>query len=306
MTAKPNHNLVLVYLGLTLAAAWTFHILDRGLWEGTDLAASIHQRIVTGEAGYPEQYRPLVPLLCEGMVRAGLPVQHAYLLQRLVCWFLAVLLFHLYLRHWLREELCFAGGAILAGLLPFSTLGQGFQPTDPLNLLLFVLSYWLLLLRREAWVVAVVAVGMLNRETIGLVALLAALVRLDEWRTVAYWRLVLSLTVVATAVLVGLHLGYGPREASVALVTPILNVPENLTRAGSLRPLVLYGWLWVLAGSGLRDQPPFLRRGVILIPVFFLVYLCVGLLGETRYFLPLAPVVIPLALRRLFPATEAA
>ncbi|NUQ00801.1 MAG: hypothetical protein HUU35_13205 [Armatimonadetes bacterium] len=303
---RRRYALVLLYFGVALAAAWTVGELERPIWDDPAVALRIHEAVVEGTADYPHQFRPLVPFVCEAAFRAGLPLRVAYLLQRLVCWFLALLLLHQYLRAWLREELCLAGGLFLAAMLPFSVIATGFQPTDPLNLLLYVLAYRLLLARQDGWLLLLVAVGMFNRETIALVALLAAAVRLDEWRTPRYWALVMGLTAVAAAVYLGLHAWYGPRDSFTTLVTPRENIPANLTRFGSLRAVVVYGVLWWLALSGLREQPAFLRRSVILVPVFLVVHLAVGLLGETRYFLPLAPTILPLALRRLLGEPEVA
>jgi len=136
------------------------------------VALGIHNEVIAGEAAYPHQFRPLVPWFCELAHRAGVPVRLAYFTQRLACLFLTVLILHVYLRRFVREELCFAGGVILLAVTPFAVIGQGFQPTDPLNLLLFVTAYWLLAERKDGWLYLLVAVGMLNRETIGLVALL--------------------------------------------------------------------------------------------------------------------------------------
>ncbi|MBI2301613.1 MAG: hypothetical protein HYU66_22145 [Armatimonadetes bacterium] len=299
MTPRPN--LAWVFLGLTLAATWTVHVLDAGVWSDEGPAVEIHHSILDGTADYPHQYRILVPHLCNVLERAGVPLEHAYLLQRFTFWYFSVLLLHGFLAVWTSEELAFGGAALFAGLLPFSCLGQGFQETDPLNLLLFVSAYALLLARRDAWLFVVVAVGVLNRETILLVPLLAAVVRLDESRTADYWRLVLGLVVVGAVLFLGVHLAYGHREAFTNLVTPSENLPVNLGRFGSLRMLVLYGALWWYALTGLGQQPAFLRRSAWLIPVFVVVHLGWGLVGETRYFLPLAPTVLSLALRRLFP-----
>lgn len=307
MRHPTRYELVALYCGLTLAVGWTVHEMTKPVWEpAPGIATVIHAEVVAGEADYPHQFRPLVPWLCEAAHRAGVPLRLAYLTQRLSCLFLTALVLHVYLRRFVREEVCLIGGLILLAVTPFSVIGQGFQPTDPLNLLLFVTAYWLLAERKDGWVYVVVGVGMFNRETIGLVALLAAAVRLDESRTAAYWRLIGGLTLLAGTIYVALHVGYGARESFTTLIHPAQNIPENLTRAGSFRVVVLYGALWWFALRDLGSQPAFLRRSVVLIPVFLIVHLCVGLVGETRYFLPLAPTVLPLALRRLYGGQEPA
>ncbi len=297
-------RLVWFYFFLLLAALWTTWEMDKPVWRDPAVAEQFHRRIVDGQAPYPLQYRPLVPLLCEAMTRVGVPLTAAYNLQRFAFWFLALLLFHNFLRLWLPETLCLTGGVFLLAILPFSTIGSGYQPTDPLNLLLFVMAYGLLHERRDGWLYVVVAIGMLNRETIALVALLAAAVRADEWRQPAWWRLVLGLGLLAVAVYAGVHLHYGPRESYTELIRPSACVPENLSRAGSLRVVAVYGLLWWLAFVKLADQPAFLRRSALLIPVFLIVHFAYGLVGETRLFLPLAPAIVPLGLRRLFDVTE--
>lgn len=301
MAQCPRNSLVWVYLGFALAASWVAWELEKPVWSPPSVAEIIHQQVVGGTAAYPHQFRPLVPWLCEAAHRCGVPLKVAYVGQRAACWYLALLVLHQFLRAWLAEPACLIGGLSLAAVLPFSMIGTGFQPTDPLNLLLFVAAGELLRCRRDGWLVLLVAIGMLNRETIGLVALLAAMVRLDERRDRSYLLCVGGLVAVTMLVYAGLHGWYGPRESFTDLITPAVNVPANLTRAGSFRAVLVFGALWPLALTGLRAQPAFLRRGVVLVPVFLVVHLCVGLLGETRYFLPLAPTILALALRRLFP-----
>lgn len=291
-----------VILGLALASVWMMHVQGDGVWAEPSVAERIHQEVIDGTADYPHQYRPLVPLLCEAMTRGGVPLRLAYLLQRFSFLFLAALVLHEFLRGWLSEEVAFGGVIFFVALWPFSCLGQGFQETDPLNVLVFFVAYALLRSGRYLWLYPLVLVGMLNRETTALVVLLAAAVRIDEWRTARYWLLVGGLAAVAAGVYWGLHHYYGPREAFTELVTPRENVPANLSRVGSLRALVLFGPFWFLALTGLAAQPAFLRRSAVLVPVFLLVHLGYGLLGETRYFLPLAPTILGLGLRRLFPA----
>lgn len=289
---------------LVLASCWVGFEQGRALWTPGGEAERIHVSILSGTALYPHQYRPLMPFLAELPARLGLPLELAYLAWRALFCGLAVLLLRRWLERFVDSTAAFAGAAILAGLLGFATLGQGFQETDPLNLLLFCCAFELLWQRRDGWLFPLVAVGLCNRETIGLVALLAAAARWDEWRRLEYWRLVLGLAATAAMVWLALRLGFGPREPFTELVSPALNLPENLRRAGSLRALLLFGPLWFLAAWRLRSAPPFLARAMVLVPVFLVVHAGWGLLGETRYFLPLAPVVLPLALRHLFDPPE--
>lgn len=290
---------------LVLAACWVSFEQSRPLWAPGGEAERIHVSIFSATALYPHQYRPLTPALAELLARAGLPLELAYLFWRVCCCGLAVMVLRRFLEHFVDEVASFAGAAMLAGLLGFSTLGQGFQETDPLNLLLFCLAFELLWQRRDGWLFPLVFFGMCNRETVALVVLLAAAVRWDERRTLEYWRLVIGLGATAAMVYLALRLGFGPRAPFTALVSPEVNLPENLSRAGSLRALLLFGPLWFAAFWKLREAPPLLTRATVLVPVFLVVHAGWGLLGETRYFLPLAPVILPLGLRHLFGPREA-
>lgn len=281
--------------GLLLAGGWTTWVLIEPVWSG-GVAAPIHDSIIAGVADYPHQYRPLVPWLVE---LQPLPLPLAYLAQRLLFWWLALLVLRAFCERYLDADTTFVGLLLVAALLPFSVIGQGYQETDPFALLCFSLGFRLLEQRRDGWLFVVIAVGMTARETVGLLVLLAAAVRVDEWRRLEYWRLILGLAATAAMVWLALRLGYGPREAFTELVTPAVNIPENLSRAGSLRVVVLFGPVWALALWRLRGAPAFLRRSLVLVPVFLVVHLCYGLIGETRYFLPLAPCLVPLALRHL-------
>ena len=64
-----------------------------------------------------------------------------------------------------------------------------------------------------------------------------------------------------------------------------------------------------LAFLNFRQMPVFLKRASLIVPVFILIHLSVGYVREVRYFLPLIPIYLPMALmnlERLLPALQTA
>jgi hypothetical protein len=79
-------------------------------------------------------------------------------------------------------------------------------------------------------------------------------------------------------------------------------LPQNLA---SLSPtvflLLMFGAVWALAYMARRDAPEMLRRALWLVPPFLVLHYVVAMVNEVRLFLPLAPILIPLAWWTLFP-----
>jgi hypothetical protein len=107
------------------------------------------------------------------------------------------------------------------------------------------------------------------------------------WRTAA-------LAASWVAVYGGLLLHYGWRR----YYCDVYMLPTNLT---SVEPILVFGAIWVLAFMARRQGPEMLQRCLWVVPFFVLLQYTVAIAWETRLYLPLAPILIPLAWTILFP-----
>jgi hypothetical protein len=286
--------LALLYFGLGLAIAFVWQrIVDRhGL-------PSWHLDMISGHAPAPNQYRPLTPFLAEA-VRRLLPDQDletAYLVLRGALTGVTLVAFERYLRVWFLPAAAAAGTLLLAAIIPF-TFMQVVQESDPLNLLIFVLAYWALAVGRDLWLIPLVVVGTLNRETIAMIPVAYLVVRYG-WEPCT--RVLARAAILGTcwaSTYGGLLLHYGRRAYYCDAVMFSHNVGSL---SPTLFPLLLFGPVWGMAVLARRDAPAMLRRSLWLVPPFILLHYVVAVVEEVRLFLPLAPILIPLAWFRLFP-----
>lgn len=291
-------GLVLVYLGLGLISALVWvRVAD------VPRLPSWHLEMVTGAAPAPNQYRPLMPWLAEGVLRLfpGVGLTTAYLLLRAVFTGLALCAFDRFMRTWFSPAAAAAGALCLAAVLPF-TYFRVVQESDSLNLLVFVLAFWALARERDNLLVPLVALGTLNRET---TALIPAIYLLSRWgarpaREVAGRTVAVGAAWIA--VYGALRLGYGGRDYYCDVVMLWRNIASWVPTA---HVVLLFGAMWVLAIVGARRAPVLLRRSLWLLPPYLILHYVVAMVHEVRLFLPFAPVVIPLSWLVLFPEAKA-
>jgi hypothetical protein len=306
-------GVVLCYLGVGIvnAVVWA-----RAACLG--LLSPWHEAMISGTAPAPDQYRILTPVLAEllshlmphhaafyspvwGIRALGLcDAYEGYLLLRAAATALTLIFFHAYLRTWFRREAACAATFCLGALMPLSYLNIVRQ-SDPVNVLVFVLAFWALARRRDRLLLPLVVLGTANRESALMLVALYAVVRWGAlparqlaWRTAglfASW----------AAVYGGLLLGYGWHTYYYAY--PIA-LGQNLNSwVPTLHLVLLFGALWVLAltAHGRWRVPPMLKRAIWLVPAYLALHYVVACVYEVRLFLPLAPIIIPLALWVMFP-----
>jgi hypothetical protein len=273
-----------------------YHLVDGPTHEGQFNA---HLLLIHGRGPYPDQYRVLTPFLAEGLMLLGLSFVAAYQLLRFVFVAASLCVFHQYLLAWVRPALALAGLFALAAVLPFTYLFYTMQPGDPLNMLVFFLAFLALSRERDAWIVPLVIVGVLNRETAVLLPLLHALVRYRRDPRSRWIALCVTEAVLAAGIYAGLRAVIGSR-APYAPISPLHYWKANASDALALvQVLGFFNLALWLSWRDWRHKPAFLRRTAWMVPVFFVVYGSFGYLREIRYFLPVLPVVVPLALLTL-------
>jgi len=304
-------GLILLYLGLGFVSAlvWVrlvtegLHFYQALLPEAQgrfEFLNQWHQKMISGRAPAPNQYRILTPWLVENLVLRLSPradIYGAYMAVRAAFVGLTLICFDRYLRTWFSPGAAAGGTLCLAAIIPFTYYAH-FQESDPLNLLFTVLAFLLIVRRRDPWLIPVVILASLNRET---AILIPAVYLLARWGEAPAEKVVSNATLLAgcwAAVFVGLRVLYGTRPG----YTPLIQWPGNVASGmPTLFAVVLFGVLWVLPWLAPKDAPPLLRRSLWLVPPFVLIHYLVAVVEEVRLFLPLAPIVIPLSWWVLFP-----
>lgn len=299
-TSRPGNRqyreiaLFLVYLAIAAASAlvWTRIADMRGL-------PAWHSEMISGIGPAPSQYRPLTPWLAE-ILKHILPTDYvplSYFAVRALGTAFALYFFDRYMRCWFTHGAAAAAAMCLATVLPF-TYFRVIQESDTINLLVFVLAFWALASDRDLRLIPLVLIGTLNREATAMIPVIYLLAR---WRVVPARQVIFrtALLVAAwSAVYGGLRMAYGQRPYYCDFYMLKRNLANWLPTA---HVILLFGALWVLAFIGARRGPQLLRRALWLLPPFMILHYVVALVMEVRLFLPLAPVVVPLAWWVLFP-----
>ena len=284
--------------------AWvTYHLKVATTPAWTDGTLEInHARMVAFDFVNNEQSRLLQYGIPQALVRVcGISVRSAYTLQRLVFTTLALLVFVLFLRRWIRPGAAFACVALYALLIAYSARND-LQESAPLLGLTFVSALWAVREKRELLFAAIVWLGSLNNETILFLPFVYLLVHADRSSLSNTVRIGLR------AMLLGL-----PAFLSVAAIRyttrdlPYLgggwHLDENLRALGAV--ILFFGTFWMLALRKVKALPVFLQRTLISIPFFLIPNLIVGVITETRLLLPLAFFVLPAALWTWMPEERA-
>lgn len=286
--------LFLLYLGFGVASAIVWmRIAALGSLGGW------HADMIGSIAPAPNQYRPLAPWIAEAirLVLPGDDLVTAYVVLRGVVTGITFYFFDRYLRTWFSPAVAAGGTFALAAVLPFTYLAV-VQESDPINLLVFTLAFWAMVRGRELYLVPLLLIGTLNRES---TAMLAAVYFLGNLG-VRPLREVIARSALFTAcwglVYGGLRLFYGYR----AYYCEVVMWDHNVASPGpTLQVLLLFGVIWILGIAGARSGPLLLRRALLLLPFYLALHYVIALVHEVRLFLPWAPVVIPLAWFALYP-----
>jgi hypothetical protein len=255
-----------------------------------------HMEAIQGVVRAPVRYRPLSFWMTELLRRAtGLPYLITDFYMRMLFLFFCGLAFHSYLRRWLDVPTTVLGVVLLFALMP-AVYWRGYHKLyDFVNLLIFILGYTIIRAKRDWWLVPLLAVGMFNRETTVMLVVVYFCVRWGELpvRTLLLRSGLLGL--MCMAIYVGLRLVY-----SYASWFHWYELRENpLDPQTYVHLLLFFNAFWVLAFLDWRSKPRFLRRAMLMAPLFFGIHFVVGYVREVRLFLPLVPLFIPLGLLTL-------
>ncbi len=306
MTTLRSPALVAVYLGLSLLLVQV-HAFTVNMVRAPRYRVERHAEILAGSGKSPYVYRILVPRLTEAtrpLVKAlGIdnPKQNlewSYLLWRWVFTFGLLLLFHLWLESWVEPPWVVGGVFLLAALHPPSYLFYWYQPASALDLLLWTAAAVISMSGRgHNWLFPLMLLGGLNRETAVFIPLIYLALRLGREPTGRLLLRTFALETVWLATFVGLRLMIGVKEPKV---TPLQVLQENLTHPSwFVYALSFFGVLWLFPLLDWRRLPKELKRLALALTPYLGLQIVFGRIREVRLILPLALVLIPIALQAL-------
>lgn len=287
----PTWFLVSLYAGIALVLALThqFFVDDRA----EDVRRALHEQVMTGNAPAPIQYRIMVYYIAEWMMRAGVAFKTAYLLIRFTFIFLSAWMMHGLLRRWFVPVASLAGTLMLLACIPLTYLRYYMQPMDIPNLFFYLAGCRLIAARRDWWLLPLLCLAMLNRESAILLVAVYAFFRYDElpFKTIAVRSGVLAAAGLGTYAVLREMFHLKKYYADVFYLRSNLLSPTVYLCAAAL-----FGALLIPALSRIADKPKFIRRWLLLIPFFLVIHFSLTILAEPRLWLPLLPPLIAAAL----------
>jgi hypothetical protein len=272
-----------------------------------------HKLLLAFQYTNNEQSRLLQFYIPEAFVRLlGLSVTHAYILQRWLFVFLALLCFHAYLRKWFDVRLAFAGVMSLAAIMPLSNFND-LQESSPLLLLTFLLGLWAIREHRTGWYMLTLAVGAVNNETMLFLPSVYFFYGFNglHWRRLGRLVLATLVTSLPAFLLVGAirylnrdrpHLGpvWQLPGNIEGLLGQLKSSPLDYWQASYFYIFFIFGAFWVYAFLKYAKKPLFLRRAALMIPLFVLGHFLTGRIHEVRQMVPLSFLILPMAFFYLF------
>ncbi|MFH1514125.1 MAG: hypothetical protein ABIG42_01565 [bacterium] len=265
----------------------------------------IHNSVIAGTAPKPLQYRIMTYYLVEATHRiTGMSIWRLDLILRFIFTSLSLIFMFKYLRRWFDFAASAIGPFIILAILPVTYVDYTHQPHDIPNLFFTILALGLIRDKKEAWLLLLIPVAMLNRESFIFV--------LWAWFFYNYDRLPIKLLIAdftlfslfALVIYLALPHYYGPRDNYVDTIQLSHNLKPEFILKWFKRLVAFIGPLVVGTCIAFKSKPLFLRRSLGFVGIFMAVNFVVGMYHETRLFLPVLPVMIPLGLSAIFPAFD--
>jgi len=272
----------------------------------SDTRLGIHKMVITGIAPKPVQYRILTYYIVEGAHRiTGMAIWRLDLVLRFIFTSLALIFMFKFLRRWFDFAVSAMGPLIILAVLPVTYIDYIHQPHDIPNLFFTILALGFIRDKKEAWMILLIPIAMLNRESFIFV--------IWAWFFYNYDRLPFKLllteftllALIALAIYFTLPYYYGPRLNHVDMIQLKNNLNPGMMFKWLSRLVAFVGPLVVASFVRFKSKPLFLRRSMGYVAVFMIANFIVGKYQETRLFLPILPVLIPLGLAAIFPVSPA-
>ncbi len=288
-----------------------------GDWFRPDKLEANHNIMVLWKYTNNEQSRIFQWMIPEAIHRVtGCLIPYAYMFQRWFFIMLAFICFHFFLRKWFKGSVAFGAVCFLAAIMPLSYMNY-LQESFSLLMLSYVVILWLIRENKTWFYCAALLFASMNNETVLILPAVFFLYNFKSWKFDHLAKLSgLTLLTCAPAYLWtawiryytvfechAKHLGGGIHWFSNirGIWFSMQLMPYDYWRACYLYIFFVFGVFWIYACLKYKEQPKFLRRASLIIPVFVLCHLITGRIEEVRQMLPLAFIIVPLGMLYMFP-----
>jgi hypothetical protein len=313
-----NKKSAAIILFLFISFAYLLAVADRAPLHLEKNCPCVHFRAdvttyITGvmeeNSSGPYVYRVFIPYLVTG-IHYVLPVISLVdidLFLKILFLFFCQVSFYLYLRNFYSQIISISGVFILDILLSFtfsSILGPSIgENADLLNLLIFILALNAIYKNLFTALLVVLFIGTFNRETT--LFLIPILLSNDYNKKLGFSRTILTCLVIAIPY-IGLRLLiHSPNPnwftfEGLGKNIPFLN-PEYTINAlmANIHTLFTLGPLIILSMINFTKHTKFLQMASYITPLFILLHYLVGSVIETRLWIPLFAILIPLSINSL-------
>lgn len=261
--------------------------------------------VAAGTYGAPADYRVLIPLVVSRVAAAtGADPRTVWHATRLFSFVAAYFALHWYLRTWFAPPQALAGSAFVAATLPLTFTNSWAHPDHIPELALFTLGCAAIARNRDGLFALILAVATLNRETAAFLVLLYAVAgpfsRQRLQRSVLFGALWLATSLTVRTVQGFEHYDYWQLARNLEFLRLLPSVYDPYYRAYAYFVVAAFLPLTVLAIRGIKAKPVFVRRALLVAPLFVTVAFVISSIIETRVFTPLYPVMLPAAMFSLF------
>lgn len=294
---------VALYAPAAVSVGFTDHYLRRF---PAHAVTEVIPGILAGDYGAPFDYRVLSPFLIDRFIRlTGLEPLIGFLLLRLIFIYLSLIALHVHLRLWYSPQAALSGTLAAVAFLPLTYTDSWAHPETFLDLALFTWGCTLVASHRDLLLYPLLVVAMLNRETAAFLAVLWAAYRLANDHALGTVAKASSYAAVCASVYLGVRWLRGFEHYDYLMFRE--NLRNLLPLPGNFDPYKrVFGYFWLIllgipgwiAARGFRDQgvPTFFRASGATAVLLALTGVAIGRLIETRIFVPLFPLLIPIIL----------
>lgn len=282
---------VIIFCMSYISVFGTHHeIVDRRADSAGDIIR-MHEEVISGNAKSPIQYRIGSYWLAEKTKSFyGGSLLRTYQNHRFIFTFLSGMLLIILVRRFFKPGWAFAGMAYFFALLPWAYLGYHHQPADPINLFFFLLAYMAITAGRPWWIIPIVAIGMLNRETIILIPIFDLILNYDKRPIGGHLIRIIAGIIIGLAVYAAIYGHFGAKEHTDE---PLIMIAKNLNDPAIVFSFGVFLLIpMILSFAGWRNLTTFMRRGLIFSCFFILFYFIFGLFHEMRLLIPILPLII--------------
>lgn len=263
-----------------------------------------HTKLIEGREEIPEQYRILMPYIVEYGLKNLFDVQFYNYYRLLDLLFFVVgfwALMNLLLRFVELKETLLGLSFIMLGF-PFIYVQQ-IRFAGSFEFMYFCLGLYLIYLDKRFLLLPLIILGAMNRFNSVFLIFTFAFVfwNVGSKRNYIMWLVLFSAAFVSVQLVIRYYLPGGLHQGQGVISHAILVVGLNLTRYKNiLFPLILINVFWFFSFYRYSEKPEFIKRIMLTVPIYLLLIFMLGLMAETRLFIPVLPYVTLSSIYTLF------